>query len=106
VNTGLYEGMPNVFLEGWARGVPALAHSHDPDGVILREGLGAFAAGSDERFAKLARELWGSRFDQTEVSARCRAYVAQEHAPEVVVARWEEGLELHPATVRRERVGV
>lgn len=43
VNTSDFEGMPNVFLEGWARGVPALALTHDPDGVIVREGLGAFA---------------------------------------------------------------
>jgi glycosyltransferase involved in cell wall biosynthesis len=94
VNTALYEGMPNVFLEGWARGVPALAHSHDPDGVIEREGLGAFAGGSAERFVGLARELWDSRFDQSAVSARCREYVAREHAPEVVVERWERALRL------------
>jgi glycosyltransferase involved in cell wall biosynthesis len=94
VNTALYEGMPNVFLEGWARGVPALAHSHDPDGVIEREGLGAFAGGSDERFAELACELWNNRFDQSGLSARCRAYIAREHAPEAVVAGWERALGL------------
>src|SRR4051794_28019602 len=66
VNTSDLEGMPNVFLEGWARGVPALALTHDPDGVIAREGLGYAARGSRERLAQLARDLWDQRFDQTE----------------------------------------
>lgn len=92
VNTAEYEGMPNVFLEGWVRGVPALALHHDPDGVIEREGLGAFAAGSHLRFIELARAMWASRFDQTEVSKRCRDYIAREHAPALVAQQWAEVL--------------
>jgi hypothetical protein len=94
VNTSDYEGMPNVFLEGWARGVPALALTHDPDGVIERERVGAFAHGSAERFAELARELWQRRGDQSEVAARCRAYIDREHSAGVVVGRWQRALGL------------
>jgi glycosyltransferase involved in cell wall biosynthesis len=88
VNTADYEGMPNVFLEGWARGIPALALTHDPDGVIAREGLGGYAEGSPERLAALAREMWASRAARDGVAARCREYVAREHAPAVVAGRW------------------
>jgi glycosyltransferase involved in cell wall biosynthesis len=88
VNTGKREGMPNVFLEGWARGVPALALGHDPDGVIERHGLGAFAHGSPERMAELARTMWAARDDQRKVAERCIAYVAREHDLDAVCAAW------------------
>jgi glycosyltransferase involved in cell wall biosynthesis len=95
VNTAEYEGMPNVYLESWVRGVPALSLLHDPDGVIEREAIGLFADGSPERFAAQARELWHTRRDQSELRRRCRDYVAREHAPDRVVDRWMEALGLH-----------
>jgi glycosyltransferase involved in cell wall biosynthesis len=101
VNTSDYEGMPNVFLEGWSRGVPALALSHDPDGVIAREGLGKFAHGSSDRFVELAHELWIGRQDQAELGRRCREYIASEHAADAVATQWAEALEL--AVGKKER---
>jgi glycosyltransferase involved in cell wall biosynthesis len=94
VNTAEYEGMPNVFLEGWARGVPALALSHDPDGVIARERLGSFAEGSLDRMIELARELWAGRGDQAELAQRCRAYIQREHSMDTALDRWEHVLRL------------
>jgi hypothetical protein len=88
VSTSTYEGMPNVFLEGWARGVPALAFSHDPDGVVVRHGLGFYASGSRERFAHLARAQWASRGNQREVANRCIAYVRRHHGLDAVCASW------------------
>jgi glycosyltransferase involved in cell wall biosynthesis len=94
VNTADYEGMPNIFLESWARGVPALALSHDPDELIEREGLGGFAGGSPERLAALAREMWRARDDQVEVAARCRAYLAREHGVDALATKWIAALGL------------
>jgi glycosyltransferase involved in cell wall biosynthesis len=96
VNTADFEGMPNIYLESWARGVPALSLLHDPDGVIERESLGFFARGSPERLAAHARTLWQTRANRSELQERCRAYVAREHGPERVVDRWVEALGLHP----------
>ena len=93
VGTGEYEGMPNVFLEGWSRGVPALAFQHDPDGIIERNGLGGFAAGSPERLAELARAYWASRGDQSQLASRCVEYVRREHDLAAVVAAWRRVLE-------------
>ncbi|MGZ4203618.1 MAG: hypothetical protein ACXVRH_16335, partial [Thermoleophilaceae bacterium] len=89
VSTSLSEGMPNVFLEGWSRGVPALALAHDPDGVIERERVGGFAGGSEARLAELARELWEGRGERAELATRCRGYVEREHAPGSVADRWQ-----------------
>ncbi len=94
VNTSATEGMPNVFLEGWSRGVPALALHHDPDGVLERERLGGFARGSFDRMICLARTQWERREDRLEQRSRCRAYVASEHSLQHVADRWVEVLGL------------
>ena len=94
VNTSDLEGMPNTFIEGWARGVPALALAYDPDGLIQRHRMGGFAAGSPQRLASLARQLWESRQHQEEIALRCRRYVLSEHAPEIVHSQWFDALGL------------
>jgi glycosyltransferase involved in cell wall biosynthesis len=88
VSTSEYEGMPNIFLEGWVRGIPALALHHDPDGIISRHRLGGFAQGRRDGLVELARELWDGRNAPLEYAARCRAYVHTNHSPEVVSAEW------------------
>jgi glycosyltransferase involved in cell wall biosynthesis len=93
VNTSVYEGMPNVFLEGWARGVPALVFSYDPGGAVKRHGLGAVAEGSSERLVELARELWMERADQTAVAERCIAYVRAYHGGDAVCDAWRATVE-------------
>jgi glycosyltransferase involved in cell wall biosynthesis len=94
VNTAEFEGMPNVLLEGWSRGVPALVLSHDPGGAVATHGLGGFAGGSADRLAELGRELWETRSDRAALAARCRAYVAKHHQVDVVAAQWLEVLGL------------
>ncbi len=93
VNTAEHEGMPNIFLEGWARGVPALAFGQDPNGVIARHGLGECADGSFDQFVSLASSMWKEREDQAEVAQRCREYMIAEHSPDAVVERWIEALD-------------
>jgi glycosyltransferase involved in cell wall biosynthesis len=88
VSTSEFEGMSNVLLEGWARGVPALVLSHDPDAIVTRHHLGFAVGGSGELFVQRARELWAARLDQSELSRRCQAYVAEHHAPEQIAEQW------------------
>jgi glycosyltransferase involved in cell wall biosynthesis len=95
VSTSDFEGMPNTFLEGWARGVPALALAHDPDGVIERHRLGSFADGSPDRLVTLASSLWNERRNQAVLSETCRQYILDYHSPEAVSARWLDVLGIH-----------
>ena len=93
VSTAEFEGMPNVLLEAWTRGVPALVLSHDPGGVVRTHQIGAFADGSHDRLVTLARELWARRTDarhRSHLGGLCRAYIAANHSPDSVVGRWAE----------------
>jgi len=98
VNTADFEGMPNIFLEGWSRGVPALALSHDPDKVIVTHGLGAFARGSPAELADLARLMWSSRHDQLALAVRCVEYVQRSHNLETALTAWIDALRVDGAT--------
>jgi hypothetical protein len=80
--------MPNIFLEGWARGTPALALRHDPDGMIVRERLGSFAGGDPATLVEQARAMWAGRGNQDELAARCVAHMREHHSLETIAEDW------------------
>jgi glycosyltransferase involved in cell wall biosynthesis len=89
VSTSEWEGMPNVFLEAWARRVPVLTLSFDPDGLIAERELGLAAAGSWKRFAEGAAALGSDRALHDRLGDNARRYLRECHSPDAVCARWE-----------------
>jgi glycosyltransferase involved in cell wall biosynthesis len=84
VNTSTYEGMPNTFLQAWARGVPTVA--------TVDVGMPVHRAVSD--IEQLAREV-EQAFSDPERGARCREYFERHHSTAEVLegyARLFEGL--------------
>jgi glycosyltransferase involved in cell wall biosynthesis len=88
VTTSRAEGMPNTFLEAWARGIPVLSLSVDPDARIADNDSGIVAGGSMERLAAGARTLWEDRDLRRRMGARGREFVRSTHSPDAVADRW------------------
>jgi glycosyltransferase involved in cell wall biosynthesis len=92
VSTSVWEGMPNVFLEAWARSVPALSLSFDPDGLIAERELGIAAEGSWEKFVEGAASLWSDSKPRETLGRNGRRFVDEHHSPAAVGERWEKML--------------
>lgn len=81
VNTSVYEGMPNTFLQAWSRGVPTLSFVDVGTPVNRRvRDLDAMAAALEPLLGSAA--AWG------EASAACREHFARTHSREEVMARY------------------
>lgn len=93
VKTSRIEGMPNGFLEAWARGVPVLSLNVDPDAKIASNDIGVVAGGSMERLIEAAASLWRDPELRTEIGERARRFVQDVHSPEAVADRWVALLE-------------
>jgi glycosyltransferase involved in cell wall biosynthesis len=88
VKTSRIEGMPNAFLEAWARGVPVLSLNVDPDAKIANNDIGVAAEGSMERLVDAAAALWRDRELRTAIGERARRFIRDVHSPEAVADRW------------------
>ena len=79
VNTSTYEGMPNTFLQAWARGVPTVAT------VDVGASVHRVAPTVDQ----LAEDIEVA-FSDPSLGARCREYFARQHSPAETLRRYAQ----------------
>jgi glycosyltransferase involved in cell wall biosynthesis len=86
VNTSVYEGMPNTFLQAWARGIPTVA---TVDVGARLEGAEIYRSFSDPADAAAEIErLFRDRRYQAQRSARVLEYFERTHSSGEVLARY------------------
>jgi len=86
VNTSYFEGMPNVFLQAWARGVPTLAFS---DTGSRLDGAPVYPVVNqvDEAVREIER-LFPDGPYREQASARCREYFTRTHGTDHVLQQY------------------
>ena len=92
VNTSLYEGFPNTFLQAWSRGVPTVAFV---DTGSRQDGQPVYDIAKDLDDATLCIDRLmrdDSRWD--EASGRASAYFNENHSVEAIVHRYEHEFQL------------
>jgi glycosyltransferase involved in cell wall biosynthesis len=87
VNTSSYEGMPNTFMQAWARGIPTVA-TVDVGARLAGKEIYRQIAGAEEGAAEIER-LFADELYWARASARCREYFDSTHSTAEALARYE-----------------
>jgi glycosyltransferase involved in cell wall biosynthesis len=87
VNTSLHEGVPNTFLQAWARGVPTVAFA-DTGARLRGEPIYPVVKRVEEAAAEVER-LFTDDGHWQRASARCREYFDSTHSTSKVLTRFE-----------------
>ena len=86
VNTSIVEGMPNIFLQAWARGIPTVAYI---DVGARHAGMPVYRVVDDTTAAvREIERLFTDESYRTQASLRCASYFAATHAKTAVLASY------------------
>lgn len=79
VNTSAYEGFPHVFLQAGKYGVPVVALSVDPEGLLSRNGGGVFTHDNLPGMADVVQRLLADDAERRQLGANLQSYARCHH---------------------------
>ncbi len=91
VNTSTFEGMPNTFLQAWARGVPTVAFV-DTGSRLYGKSIYPSVQSIEEAAVEVDR-LFSEDIYHRHLSSRCSEYFVQTHGVAGVLAHYEHLLD-------------
>ncbi|MCK5022824.1 MAG: glycosyltransferase family 4 protein, partial [Candidatus Aenigmarchaeota archaeon] len=78
VNTSMFEGFPNAFIQAWMHYVPVVSLNADPDELLCKKGLG-FRSKTFDQLIEDVKTLLHDEALREEMGVNGRKYVEREH---------------------------
>jgi len=93
VNTSVFEGFPNTFIQAAKYGLPTVALQVDPGAMLSQHGCGQQCDDDLDRLKETVRLLMHDTQLYAQTSARCLDYVRTYHDKEKIISQYEKALE-------------
>jgi len=88
VNTSIFEGFPNTFLQAWQRSIPVVSY-FDPDDLVKRKQIG-IAVTEKEEMSDAIHKLVTNNDLYASYQHRAKEYFENNHRVDVIGARYEK----------------